>query len=1102
MNTSTHQPLLSDALAVSIRQCFSDSQRQACSEPPGAALAAVAEALRRDPAVTAVLAVLPTPIAMEQFRGDMQTFCAESASVHEYPMLDLAEDDPDSIAARIGVLTCLAAGQDPRVVVVTCVQAMLQPSPDPDTIEKLSFNLVPGDMPGLEPFIDWLAASGYRREPEVFDVHTFAVKGGIVDVWPTASRQPVRIEFFGDDVESLRAFSVFDQRSTHQLEAVKIQPTQLPSQKQTFLHTVLPDRSVVLWVDHEEGALEAELFAENSALPEKQRLSAVQETLNERQFLRSVFSGNPPPPDAEPIVLPFSTVGGLGAAAAHHHDPDFLAHQRDQFVTECRQHYEASKAALHVCLDTAALIEAIADEFAGVPVDFRTASLSGGFSFVECDGRLRAVFIGQSDLYGHVKRPRLRSAEPFVLPDETVDQEDADAFDAVSPAFDLIEPGDRVVHIEYGIGQFTGTKEMELNGRVREVLCIEYANNTRLFVPVSHANLISRYKGGGDAPVRLHAIGGRRWSGEKVQAQRAVENLALRMLETQARRKQMKGHAFSTQTPYLDTFEASFPYAETAGQTACIEQVKRDMTSVHPMDRLVCGDAGYGKTEVALRAAFICAIQERQVAILVPTTVLAQQHYDTFCDRMAPYPLNIAMHSRFCSKGQRDAALDGIANGTVDIIIGTHGILQPNVRFKNLGLVIIDEEQRFGVRHKEFLKTIRLMVDVLTLSATPIPRTLYLGLMGARDLSLLQTPPRERVATETRIVRKRDDVVKQAILSEINRGGQVFYVHNRVLSIDRVHQHLSTLLPHIRIGVGHGQMPTAQIERVMRDFSAGLYDVLLCTTIIESGIDMPRANTILIDRADRFGISDLYQLRGRVGRAGLKAYAYFLLPPESFLASDARQRLTALQQHSGLGTGVRLSMRDLSIRGAGNLLGAEQSGHIAAIGFNLYCQLLRRAVARLRGENPPLLVNVVVSLPFLNFTPSMADALDSACLPYDYLDDDSQRVECYRRLAECVSVRDLTELERDLADRFGVPPPPVKRLFSVASIRILAAHSGIRRVEWDAEDQLVIERGGVASRQTETVTLEDTDGTAEGRLAAIADVIRMDGDMAGVVNCR
>jgi len=426
----------------------------------------------------------------------------------------------------------------------------------------------------------------------------------------------------------------------------------------------------------------------------------------------------------------------------------------------------------------------------------------------------------------------------------------------------------------------------------------------------------------------------------------------------------------------------------------------------------------------------------------------------------------------------------------VDILIGTHGLLQPGIRFKDLGLVVIDEEQRFGVKHKEFLKTVRLMVDVLTLSATPIPRTLYLGTVGARDLSLLQTPPRERVATETKIVRRSDELVKQAILAEINRGGQVFYLHNRVLTIDRVHDHLRELLPHIRIGVGHGQMPPSQIEAVMHDFAAGRYDVLLSTTIVESGIDIPRANTILVDRADRFGIADLYQLRGRVGRGGVKAFAYFMIPPDSVIGTDARERLKALQQHAGLGAGVGLAMRDLGIRGAGNLLGAEQSGHIAAIGFNLYCQLLRRAIARLRGERPPLFVNVDVALPFLDTDPSAAGGDAAAFLPRAYMAEDARRLEFHRRIAECSSEAEIQALEAETADRFGAAPEALRRLFAVARCRILAAERGIGRVELDDAGTLFLFRDGRACRTRSGALPRPAGRTPDERLACIAAIIR------------
>ncbi|MBQ3810663.1 MAG: transcription-repair coupling factor, partial [Kiritimatiellae bacterium] len=623
-----------------------------------------------------------------------------------------------------------------------------------------------------------------------------------------------------------------------------------------------------------------------------------------------------------------------------------------------------------------------------------------------------------------------------------------------------ISPGDVVVHLERGIGRYLGLSEVQTaNGRV-EMLALEYAGGSKLYVPLSQAHLVSRYTGVGDAPVKLHSLSGKRWSAEKAQAAQAVQRLALGMLQRQARRQTTPGHAFAAETPYYGEFEASFPYAETPGQAECIRAVLADMRSSHPMDRLVCGDAGYGKTEVALRAAFTAAMQGKQVAVLVPTTVLAQQHFETFRERFAPYPLKVALHSRFATPGERAAALRGAADGTVDVLVGTHGILADGVRFKDLGLVVVDEEQRFGVVDKEKLKAVCETVDVLTLSATPIPRTLYLGLVGARDLSLLRTPPPGRVATETHVVADTDETVRDAVLAEIGRGGQVFFLHNRVMTIHLVRQRLERLFPHLRIAVGHGRLRPRETERVVRDFAAGLYDILLSTTIVENGIDVPRANTILVDRADRFGIADLYQLRGRVGRGSVKAQAYFLVPKEAAITADAKERLEALAAASRLGSGVSLAMRDLSIRGAGNLLGAEQSGHIAAVGFQLYCQLLRRAVAQLRGEAPPTFVNVETDLPFLALGPSAGEGGSSAFLPYSYVEDDARRIELHRRLAECSSEAELDALRAETRDRFGPVPAPLARLFRVARIRVLAAERGVTRISM-RDGALFLYRDGV-----------------------------------------
>ena len=546
--------------------------------------------------------------------------------------------------------------------------------------------------------------------------------------------------------------------------------------------------------------------------------------------------------------------------------------------------------------------------------------------------------------------------------------------------------------------------------------------------------------------VKLHSLDGKRWRSEKEAAQRGIEDLAAGLLETQARRRVMPGFAFDLSDPWIAEFEALFPWQETPDQTRVIAEVKRDMASPMAMDRLLCGDAGYGKTEVAMRAAFIAVANHKQVALLAPTTVLAEQHFATFCDRMAHFPVRIEVLSRFRTPGQRAKTRAAAAKGQVDILIGTHALLTENIPFQDLGLLIIDEEQRFGVAHKERLKSLRALVDVLTMSATPIPRTLYLSLTGARDLSLLRTPPSNRVAVETLIQRDDDAVVAAAVRRELARGGQVFYLYNRVNTIGRVHERLRRVTPEARVLVAHGRMEAADLAATMAAFARGEADILLCTTIIESGIDIPRANTILIDRADRFGLADLYQLRGRVGRSAAKGFAYLLLPGEGLIDSDARKRLQALKRHSGLGAGYAIALRDLEIRGSGNLLGAAQSGHIAAIGFGLYCQLLRRTVARLKGEALPTLIDVELSLDFLDTSPG-ALGPNAAALPYDYIEDDAQRMNAYRRLAEAATLPEIDALRGELADRYGRPPVAAERALRLARLRIRAAGAHLAKIE-------------------------------------------------------
>ena len=579
---------------------------------------------------------------------------------------------------------------------------------------------------------------------------------------------------------------------------------------------------------------------------------------------------------------------------------------------------------------------------------------------------------------------------------------------------------------------------------------------------------------------------GKRWSKDKAAAQKAVADLAAALLDTQAKRETIPGFSYDTDCDGLDAFEAAFPYEETPDQAAAIAAIKKDLASTKPMDRLVCGDAGYGKTEVAMRAAYIAALNGRQVAVLAPTTVLAEQHFETFTSRFDGTPVRIEAVSRFQSSGVHDGTFQRLAAGVCDIVIGTHALLSGKVAFRDLGLIIIDEEQRFGVRHKEFLKNLRATADVLTLSATPIPRTLYLSMTGARDLSLLRTPPRERVAVDTKIVTDSDEIVAAAVQSELERGGQVFFLHNRVTTIGKAEKRLKSIVPGVRIVVAHGQMDTRTLARKMREFERGDADILLSTTIIESGIDIPRANTILVDRADLFGLADLYQLRGRVGRSSRQGRAVFLLPTGGLVDSDARERLDALKRHGGLGAGFNLAMRDLELRGAGNLLGAQQSGHIAAVGFGLYCQLLQRTVSALKGEKVHDIVDVKLNLDFIDLSPASEDPDAAAALPYGYVEEDALRMSFMKRFGEAADMRAVKAIAAELEDRFGRMPPAARRLIKMAELRVTCARAGIGGIDVTGTRAVFHENG--TRNITAVTTLKSR--SADRKLSELLDVAR------------
>jgi len=1001
-----------------------------------------------------VVCVTDGPRTQETMLDDVATFCPapglQPASFPAWENLPGADEDERIAGTRMAIVRRIAAGVIPNII-VTCVQALQQKTPTPVWLEHHAPTFRVGATCEPERTAETLQRLGYRFGQEVLQTGEASLRGGILDFWSPADPWPNRIECVGSTIESIRRFNPADQRSVERHEAALALPASewsalAAGTEAEALLALLPEDTTVVWSDPVSIAAYAAM-AETMASERKASTSIIPyrdlQCAAERKGLRTLaFTSVTDDSPVEHDVLPMIPAVTVSAGSPFH--PDLAEQGRKRLTDQLTAAADAGNE-VRLYFDTPGSLDRFKENRPDPRFTLLTGRLSGGFA----SAAMRIVVVSETDWFGRRKHARRRTAE--TLPTERA----REAADRVSELAQL-EPGDLVVHVEHGIGRYLGVREIVVGEATREVLSVEYADAARLHIPVSQAHLLSRYVGVSGHEAALHRLGGRRWTNEREAAEKAIADLAASLLETQAAREVLKGHAFGHDTVWQREFEATFPYEETADQTRAIEDVKTDMRDQKPMDRLVCGDAGYGKTEVAMRTAFKAVMEQRQVAVLVPTTVLAQQHYETFSERMAPFPIRIEMLSRFCTHGQRVQTLEGLARGSVDIVIGTHALLQPGIRFKELGLVVVDEEQRFGVAHKERLKQLRRLVDVLTLTATPIPRTLYLSLTGARDMSLLQTPPRERQAVETVVSRATDAVIREAILRELSREGQAFFLHNRILTLDRVHARLARLVPEARVVVAHGQMRASELASIMRAFVTGDYDVLLSTTIIENGLDIPRANTILIDRADRFGLADLYQLRGRVGRSNHKAYAYLLLPEHGALETEARHRIAALRKYSGLGAGFHLAMRDLELRGAGNMLGAAQSGHIAAVGFGLYCQLLRRTIDRLKGREPAPTVETELRLEFIRFSPRDDDA---AAIPYAYVDDEGTRLDIYREVAGCAASASLSALRERLRDRFGPVPPPVARLLQLARIRIEASRRGIMRIE-TRDDRILITRGG------------------------------------------
>ncbi|MFO7871222.1 MAG: transcription-repair coupling factor [Kiritimatiellia bacterium] len=975
-------------------------------------------------------------------------------------------EDPESAGMRLNAVLALeeARKRGGRTFTVSCIQAVTQNTLSEEMLRGRIMTLKTGGQADLEEIGKDLVKCGYEHVPEVYEKGRFSVKGGIVDIWPVTEPWPLRVELYGPFLESIRTFDPETQRSRDRLEAVRVGPAGETAAAEGGKPVIEYLGRDVIWVWSEPREIEAAAEAFAAAEPDKARykFGEIEGMAAPTKGSISIHFESGFTDSTWDVALDFKEIAGVPAGEAGI-APDILMESRRKLVERLAKMARAGDSVL-MLLDTAGGLHHFRSEFkdlmesAGPGMETGVGDLSGGFTA----GEEGVIIAAESDLFGR-RRETAARYERKGSEGARAARTGAESGGRVITGLTDMEPGDLVVHAQHGIGRYLGVYEITVDERSMEVLTVEYAGNAKLHVPVSQAHLLTRYVGVTRHRPSLHRLGGKRWKREKKAAEKSILDLASSMLEMQAQRSCLKGHAFAADNAWQKELEAAFPYRETQDQARVISEVKKDMESAQPMDRLVCGDAGYGKTEVALRAAFKAVMDGKQTAVVVPTTVLAQQHLDTFSRRLAAYPVRIEMLSRFRTVAEKNDVLKGLADGTVDIVIGTHALFQPRVRFHDLGLVIVDEEQRFGVRHKERLKYLRSLVDVLTLTATPIPRTLYMSLTGVREISLLQTPPMERMAIETIVAPDNDEKIRDAIRREIARQGQVFYIHNRVMTIERAKRRIERLVPAAVAAVAHGRMPVSELASVMREFVAGNIDVLVCTTIIESGMDIPRVNSIMIDRADRFGMADLYQLRGRVGRSGRRAYAFLLLPDKAPVDETARKRIDAVRKYSGLSAGFNIALRDLEIRGAGNVLGARQSGHIASIGFGLYCRLLKSSVAGLKGEERPPVADVDVRLDFISLSPRGPTAGRAAFIPYAYVEDERVRVRIYRKIAEVSVPEEAEELRVELWDRFGPLPPELGRLLKMAAIRAAAAQKGIGAV-LVREGRLMLKKDGAFIR--------------------------------------
>ncbi len=1034
----------------------------------------------------------------ELWHNDLCTFLSPN-EVLIFPPIEImahegTEGNTELLSKRAIVIEHLREGK--KSVIIVPANSLVQKLIPYEVYEKNVITLKSGREYNRDTLLLQLTSIGYDKVDLVEEKGDFSVRGGIIDIFPLTNTLPVRIEFFGDEIESIRLFDLYTQRSIRNVELVTITPAVegfIPNaHRENGVKRIEQEATELL-----NGLRKIGKRKERQVLQEK--LLADLERLREGICFNGVSSYKPYFHKRLETILDYfheaflvldeparfgEEIQNLSLQFGETHG-SLLEHGSvlpGQFDNYADYDELLREIRLRKSLSLTLLQEGVNDFFIHSlrrSLPFKSSPLFHGKinTFIEeikewrREGNKIVIFLSneerlkrlrqilrESDIGSIVAKDNdfqwdereilltLGSLDSGFIINDLVVLTDSDIFGKRRSiaksrlpktagkrleSFTDLKRGDFVVHVNHGIGKYHGIETMEVAGTQRDFLVLQYAGDDRLYVPAEQVDMLQKYIGMDDASPKLHKLGGTEWSKAKSRVKESVREMAKELLELYATRQTVKGYAFSPDTPWQQEFEETFPYEETPGQWAAIEDIKRDMESERPMDRLLCGDVGYGKTEVAIRAAFKATMDNKQVAVLVPTTILAQQHYNTFSERFENYPVTIKLLSRFQTSAEQREIIKGLKAGTVDIVIGTHRLIQKDVEFKNIGLVIIDEEQRFGVAQKERLKELRKNVDVLTLTATPIPRTLHMSIVGVRDISVIETPPEDRFPIRTYVLPYNEDVIREGIYRELNRGGQVYFVHNRVENIHSVAATIERLVPDAKVGIAHGQLSENRLERVMLQFLKGEYDVLVCTTIIETGLDIQNVNTLFVADADRMGLAQLYQLRGRVGRTNKVAYAYLMYKEDKILREDAEKRLQAIKEFVELGSGFKIAMRDLEIRGAGNILGPEQHGHIASVGFEMYCRLLEDEVKKLKGES-------ILKQP----EPSVDLALD-AFISDRYITDSKQKIEIYKKIIAIETLEDAKEIENEVEDRFGAPPLAFRNLLTVARLKIISKELGI-----------------------------------------------------------